>query len=189
MSTPEGLCNLALAKLGLADRISSLAAPRLPLERHFSTIYPHYRDVELRRRRWVFAKMTWTLAQIVQDTTDPDRPFVYNLPDEVINPWRDKDTEWLVVGRQLWSGYPVSLVVTGNKRVDPYLFDPLFDEVLVTRLAIESLDKPGVPDSKRQDAKQWYVAAVNDAAAGNAFLHEPDDIADDNKFDWLTARN
>lgn len=183
----EGLCNLALAKLGLSDRIASLSAPIKPLEKHFSTIYGHYRDVELRKKRWLFAKRVWTLTASGDPTTDADRPYNYEMPAEMVAPWRDKDTEWIVVGRALWSVY-TPLIVAGTQRVSEASFDPLFDEVLAGRLAIESCDLPGVSDGKRADMKDWYRDALQNAGAGNAYLHEADDIADDAKFDWLTER-
>lgn len=184
----EGLCNLALAKLGLSDRIASLAAPVKPLERHFFTIYGHYRDVELRRKRWLFARHTWQITATADVTSDEERPYSYDMPAEMIAPWRDKTTEWLVVGRRFWSVYGPTLFVTGTERVTEDNFDPLFNEVLAGRLAIESADLPGVSDGKKQDMNAWYRDAVATAGAGNAYLHDADDIADDDQFTWLSER-
>lgn len=188
MSTKEGLCNLALGKLGLKDRIASLSAPTLPLERHFFTIYNHYRDVELSRHRWLFAKQEYVLSQGAAVSPYSDKPYSYDLPDELLKPWRDKLTEWVLNGRTLFSGYATTITLTGTRRVPETMFDPLFDEVFATRLALESMDVPGVSDTKRADSKQWYAVAIADAKASNAIQQEAPDISDDANFSWLNDR-
>lgn len=189
MSTAESLCNLALAKLGLRDRVNHLSSPTLPIERHFYTIYPHYRDVELRRYRWVFARKEWTVPQIEGVIADTGLPYSYLVPNDMLAPWRDKNTDWQRIGNELRSGYSGTIKVQGVRRVSEAEFDPLFDEVLACRLALETADYPGVSEAKRADAKDWYKQAVADARQGNAFQRGSDDIQDDdNAFSWLTER-
>jgi hypothetical protein len=189
MATPEQHCNLALAKLVHKDRINTLAAPTLPLERHFALIYPHYRDVELAKHPWRFAQSRWKLVQTVGELEETDLPYVYDFADDMLTLRREKRSDWLIQGRTIATAEPDFIWVTGTKRVSEAYFDPLFVDVLVHRLALETCDWPGIPEGKRQLMLAGYQEAERVAGKQNAWLVEPHDTeGDDDQFSWIYAR-
>jgi len=195
MAVAETLCNLALAKLVHKDRINSLAAPALPLERHFALIYPHYRDAELSRHPWRFANARWELVQREGTVLElchcscPGYSYVYDFPGDMLKPKRNDCSDWIVMGRSIVSMTPDAVIVEGTRRVEEALFDPLFCDVMVWRLARETADWPGVTEGKRVEMARGYDEAVTTAQRENAFLREPQTTeGQDTLFSWIAAR-
>jgi hypothetical protein len=200
VAIPENLCNLALAKLVQKDRVNTLSAPALPLERHFALIYPHYRDAELSAHPWLFAQARWKLAQLAETLEEaeqacnctcfcPGMIYVYEKPVDMLKPRRDDCSDWIVLGDRLVSSIPGFLWVEGTKRQTEAAFDPLFSDVLVWRLARETADWPGVTEGKRVEMAQGYRDAITQAQRENAFMRPPRSVEGcDDMFSWLSAR-
>lgn len=188
-TTPEQVCGLALSKLG-ADPIVNLAAPQKPNDKLLARIYPHYRDAELRRHRWLFAisviQMTPAGAPIVNDLDGTLYRFPW--PADALRAVRYPGVTWITRGRELLDP---STSITGKfvLRADPGLWDPLFEEALACRLAIESCEKVTQSTDKKQDLTADYKAAIDQAKVANAVELGPEDISNvDDNYSWLTAR-
>jgi len=188
--TDVAICNLAQEKLG-AEHIASLASPQGTAARRYALIYPHYRDVELRARRWRFAlDENVSLTALVGYSTDEDYPHRYLMPPNTLRLVRDSRDRWKQVGDEVWaqdaSGLKVDII---RSDIEPGRFDPNFVDVLACRLAFEACEKTTQSNSKR--AEQWEARreALKVAGQVNAFITGPESYdADDSQYSWLTER-
>lgn len=190
-NTPLGICNLALAKLS-ADPLSSISSPSKPNEKLFAFLYPHHKDAELRKHRWLFSLQGFTLTPtglpIVNDTDGT--LYRYTMPGSAIRAVRTKDTTWQVRGRELLDVSSTHISARFVMNVGEDQFDPLFIEALAAKLAIEACYKITQSNDKKADLKDDYRRAIDDAKRANALELGADSVeAADDKFDWLLARN
>lgn len=188
MTDALSVCNLGLGKIA-ASRISNLSPPRSPLERHCASGYPSWRDQEIAKRRWVFAladaQLTMTAAEPLTHTRNP---YQYTMPPNCLRPIRDKHTTWEVRGNFLYSCSTVQWLQF-LQRVPETLFDPLFADVLASRVAVESVEFASQSNTKGQTADSHYLASVNEAARANAFIIGAENVqtADENDT-WINGR-
>jgi hypothetical protein len=187
MFTNVQIINLGLSKIA-SSRVSRIDPAVTPLERFVSEGYPHWKRIEITKRRWGFATEDNYVLTRVATLEDVDQPYKYALPVECLRPVRRKRTEWKQRGRYLYSAYDtlnVSLIL--NK--DENEFDPLFTEVLACRIALESAEFVTQSNTKKADAEALYRSAVDEAAKCNAFVIGPEDVYDDdNDYPFITAR-
>lgn len=186
--TDVDICNIAQIKLG-AEEIGTLTSPVTPAERRYARLYPHYRDVELRARRWHFALAEQVSLTLVAGTTgSANLPYAYLLPTDVLRVIRDKRSQWKQVGQRLYSddsgALKVDYIRGGISAAD---FDPNFVEVLACRLAFEAAEKVTQSNTKKQDMWSAYKAALLVAGQTNAFVIGPEDYHTEDSS-WLTAR-
>lgn len=133
------ICNLALAEVGIGAGIVSLDEPS-QAARACRRRYPHARDAVLRSYDWNFAARRASLPALAAPP-----PFgrlrAFPLPDDcllvrrVVNAAGD---DWEIEGRTILADAPAPLHIAYTVRVaNPTTFDPLFVDVLATRLAAD----------------------------------------------------
>ena len=187
MFTKVQVANIGLAKLS-SSLVTRLDPPRSSLERHISAGYDHWKQSELTKRRWLFATEDDYPLPLEDTLTGVDRPFKYRLPAEALRPLRNRDTEWQQRKRFIRSSQE-NLKISFIENVSEADFDPLFVEVLGSRIALESAVFVTLSNPKGITAEDRYDTAVADAAKVNAFVRGPEDVgADDNDYPFLTAR-
>ena len=187
MFTSVQIINLGLSKIA-SSRISRIDPPVSSLERFVAEGYPHWKRSELTKRRWVFATEDNYLLTRTETIDGVAQPYKYQLPVECLRPIRGKRTEWKQRRRFLYSAYD-NLRVSMIMNVDEVEFDPLFVEVLASRIALESVEYVTQSNTKKADVEALYRAAVSDAGQANAFIIGPEDIADDDEdFPFVTSR-
>lgn len=188
--TDVQICNIAQQKLG-EEHIGDIAAPRTATERRYSLLYPHYRDVELRARRWRFALNEDVLLTLLAGRTDDtDYPFRYGMPANALRLVRDKFDRWKQVGDEVWSGEAGTLKVDVIRSdVAPGRFDSNFTEVLACRLAIEAAPKTKQSAALVERLSAQRIEALRVAGQVNAFIAGPETYGeDDSQYSWLTER-
>lgn len=187
MLTDVQIINNGLSNIS-ASRITRIDPPQTPLEGFMASRYPQWRRSELTKRRWVFAlEENYTLTKV--DTLDDvAKPYKYAIPNDCLRPVRTKYTEWVQRGRYIYSAYD-TLKIDYIKNVDESEFDPLFNDVLSARVAIDSCEYVNQSNKKKETAKQEYKDALAAAALANAFVIGPEDIReDDEDFEWVSSR-
>lgn len=189
--TTVDVCNLAMDKLG-APRVSTIDVPVSQAERLLKTAFPHYRDIELRRRPWHFALETATLVPLAGLISNVDQPYQFELPavPYCLRPLRQDGDTWAVYGRKLrdYGSDPISL--TYISRPDDFgLYDEHYCQVLAVRLAIELCEPITQSTGKLDRLKADYKEIVVEAGRLNAFMTGHDLINDsDIGHDWVTER-
>lgn len=187
MLTDVQVINLGLSKIA-ASRITSIAPPGTSLEKYMAVNYKEWKRYELTRRRWVFATEDNYLLTLNDTVDGTAKPYSFLLPVDCLRPIRDKCTEWVQRGRKLWSSYN-TLRISYIRNAPEEEFDPLFNEVLACKIAMESAEYVTQSNSKRQLAESMYDRAVKDASEANAFVVGPEDVqSDDSAFSWLSDR-
>jgi len=190
-ASPEVICNLALAKLG-ADPIASISAPVKANEKLMALQYPHVRDSELRKHRWLFSlevrRLTPTGDPVNNDIDD--LLYRYTMPNAAVRAVKTPGSTWLVRGRELLDPSGTYLDAKFVMQVETVRFDTLFTEALVCKLAEVCCEKILQSTDKKQDLKDDYKRAIDEARRINAFELGPELITGgDDSYSFLTARN
>lgn len=188
--TEVQICNLAQQKLG-EEHIGDIAAPRTAAERRYSLLYPHYRDVELRARRWRFSLLDDVpLTLLSGRTTDEDYVFRYGMPPNTLRVVRDRYDLWRQIGDEIWSKTDGVLKVdTIRDDIAPGRFDSNFTDVLACRLAIEAAPKTKQAAAVVAEIREQRKDALRVAGQLNAFIMGPEEYGeDDSQYSWLTER-
>lgn len=187
MLTDVQIINNGLSKIA-ASRVTRIDPPKTPLEGFVAAGYPQWKRSELTKRRWVFALEHEYALTKVATLTGVDRPYKYPLPNECLRPIRTKRSEWVQRGRYLYSAYS-TLKIDFIKNADESEFDPLFNDVLSGRVAIECVEYATQSNTKEDKAQGYYDRAVKAAAQANAFVIGAEDIQDDDEdFSWVSTR-
>lgn len=189
--TAEDICNLTLAYLGKQsdDRVTSLSPPTNKVEKTFAPIFPVTLRQELRKGYWNCAKHTKSLTQLAEVLVNVAKPYQYDLPNDYIKDWRDKDSEWERRGNRVVSAYKNTLVFPYIREITPDLIDPLLAEVVARSMQMK-LSRPYTKSNPEfQSAFDMYRLAMSDATLANAMENGPVDIdfrAEEGN--WLTER-
>lgn len=187
MLTDVQIINLGLSKIA-SSRVNRIDPARTPLETYMAGNYPQWKREELTKRRWVCAmEENYTLTLTNTDET-ADKPYRYLLPANCLRPVRTKYSEWNQAGRSLYSTCPI-LKIDYIRNIPESEFDPLLNEVLACKIAMESCEYVTQSNSKKEDAERKYDRAVATAGQANAFVIGPEDIAsDDGDYSWVSVR-
>jgi len=192
--TVEGICNLALDKLG-ADPVQSIAAPVKANEKLMARQYYHWRDAELRRHRWRFSIETRRLTPVGDPTSvGPDAPlYAYQMPNEALRAIRRKGDIWQIGnGRKLYDASSTYIDVDFVMQRAPTDMDVLFQEALACRLAFECCEKITQSNEKKKDIFQMYRDAIAEAKLANAFESGPEEwvyLDSNEQYSWEQARS
>ena len=188
MLTDVQLINGGLSKIA-SNRIARIDPAKTSLEGFMASNYPHWRRTELTKRRWVFATEEQYALTLESSRTDGvPKPHKFALPIDCLRPIRNKKTEWIQRGKFIYSAYD-TLKVDYIRNASEDEFDPLFDEVLMCKIAYESAEYVTQSNTKKDFAFKLYKDAVALAGQANAFIIGPEDIqADDDDFTWLGGR-
>lgn len=189
MLTDVQIINLGLSKIA-SNRVARIDPAQTPLEAFMASNYKHWKRTELAKRRWVFATEEHYKLTLESSRTDGvDKPHKFALPIDCLRPIRNKTTEWVQRGRYIYSAYN-ELYIDYIRNASEDEFDPLFDEVLASKVAYESAEYVTQSNAKKELAKAQYDDAIRVAGQCNAFVIGPEDIqADDNDFEWLAGRH
>ncbi|MEO2140938.1 MAG: hypothetical protein ABGX63_02025 [bacterium] len=197
MTSDVDICNLALQRLG-AKSISALVEDSTA-GRECNRVYAHARDSEIRSHSWSFARARVELAA---DATDPIFGYAkrYTLPAGFLRllPVRNVATNTLILGGidpnidwQIEGGYimtddsaPLQIIYLQSIS-DPNLFDQLFTDLLVARIAMDIAEKVTQSNAKKLNAETRYVSIKMEAKKINAFERPPQEAPAD---EWVTAR-
>ena len=197
MASAVDICNLALQRLG-ARSIAALTEDTTA-GRECNRVYEHARDSELRSHQWSFAR---TRVQLAADSEAPTFGFAaqYTLPSDYVRllPARntatnayalggiDPNIDWQIEGRKILTNDSAPLQIIYLKRVtDPNVFDELFIDLLVSRIAMDVAEKITQSNTKKSDAQNRYVLAKREAKKINAYERPPQELPVDG---WVAAR-
>lgn len=187
------LVNYALSKLG-EDPILALTDDT-KRARLANRTFDQIRDAELRRVRWKFSIARTTLVALdAAPTWGYSRQFP--LPADFIALVQVNDIYVRAAGRQRapWSleqgmiltDLPAPLKLRYVARItNSGLFDPMFDEVLAEKCALEWCETLTQSDTKLQARQRGYTFALSEAKRQDAIENPPDDIP---WGSWLDAR-
>ena len=156
MASAVDICNLALQRLG-AKSIGALTEDTTA-GRECNRVYEHARDSELRSHQWSFAR---TRVEVAADSV-------------------------AIEGRKILTNDTAPLQIIYLKRVtDPNVFDELFIDLLVSRIAMDVAEKITQSNTKKSDAQNRYVLAKREAKKINAYERPPQELPVDG---WVAAR-
>ena len=184
MADAVSLCNLALSSLG-AKSITSLTEDSTAAK-ECNRVYEHARDSELRARAQV---------KIAADRVDPifGAAKRYLKPSDCLRilPTEGQDDsaqqdDFQTYGRYIHTDNtsPIKLIYVA-RITDVEQFDQLFRDLLVRRIASDISEKITQSNTKREAARQEYIAAQKEARRVNAFEKPPQEFPKDS---WLKAR-
>jgi hypothetical protein len=181
------LANMALQKLG-AGVISSLSQDH-PNARSVNRVFDSTRDAEIRRYDWAFAITRASVAADAAQTLWGGHN-KYALPADfarlLLDDESDTIVDWRIEGRFIITDDAAPLEFRYLARVDdPTLFDPLFDEAFACKLAIECCQSITQSTSKKQDLKDDYKFAINEAKRLGSIERAEKDPPED---EWLEVR-
>jgi len=183
------ICNVGLLKLG-AGRIVNLTDDNVNA-RHCNIAYVPMRNRELRANAWNFSIQREILAA---DATAPKfnyaKAFVLPngslrllLPPRLGLDWKIEDHNGQTA---ILSNDGTSLEIRYIATItDPLRFDPLFDDMLSCRIALEIMEAVTQSLSKLDAIKQEYKLLKAEAKRLNAFEQIPQDEPIDS---WIAAR-
>jgi hypothetical protein len=190
MTDAVSICNLALQRVG-AKSISALT-DNSTSGRACNRVYEQARDSELRSHPWSFARER---VQLAADSTDPafgaakryaiPSDSLRILPTNGVN-GSDLQSDWQVEGRFILTNdaSPIRLVYI-KQITDENIFDALFTELLVARIAMDIAEKVTQSNTKKDEARSHYLAVQREARRVNAFERPPQRPPVD---DWVNAR-
>ena len=155
-------------------------------------MYEQARDSELRAHPWSFAR---TRVKVAADSTNPvfGPAKRYALPVDCLrilptNGFDSSDVQddWQIEGRFIVTNdtSPINLVYI-KKVTDENVFDVLFTELLVARIAMDVAEKVTQSNTKKEEAAAHYNEVRKEAKRVNAFESPPQEFPQDS---WLTAR-
>lgn len=183
----KGIINYGLSKVG-ASRVNSLAPPSSKLEKNCAEFYPQWRDSELTKRRWVFARRVAALNLNPSVTPIEGRTFGFDMEADMLRPVRDRASTWIQSGRTILA-YADALTIEYIARVPESEFDPLFVDVLGWRVVQENVEYITQSNTKGADADAKYKEAVRIAGANNALIIGAEDSVSVDELDtWELAR-
>jgi hypothetical protein len=169
------ICNLALAELGRSVEIVALDEPS-QAARACARRYPYARDAVLRSFDWNFAARRASLPARATPPAFGDAT-VFPLPADclLVRKVHDvADDAWEIEDRSLLARAPAPLRISYTARiVNPALFDVLFTDALVTRLAadlaVQLADSPSRANSLYQLHREKLAhARARDTDEGTA---------------------
>jgi len=198
--TNMALVNAALRKLGaraLTDWDETSQNGRLVRE-----AFARIRDAEIRAARWTFA-LTRAVLPALAGTPAWGYRRAFPLPADCLAlvqvgdhdvtylpmgpEYRRGDAAtWALEGNVILCDFPAPLRIRYSRRLEePTLFDPLFDEALACRLAVELCEAITQSAEKKRDLAEEYKAAIRAARRANAIEKHPEFPSDGA---WLMSR-
>lgn len=198
MASQVEILNRALIKLG-AGQITSITDNNKQA-RAMSALWETVRKAELTRNFWNFALARTTLPAL---GTTPSWGFgyQYQLPtdflklaqvnDTFISPGQTDyrnmdDSPYAIEGQKLLTDFPAPLKIRYVADVsDVGLFDPLFAEMMASKLAYEACYVVTQSRDGQRAAMDDYKMALREARVSNAIAKPPQGLPDDS---WIMGR-
>jgi len=188
MATSEAeICNLALARLGQGEFITSLDQANKAAE-VCKLYYPTTRDALLRQHKWNFATKRQTLA--LASTPNWKYTYAFQLPNDclkVIETENDKyvDSKWDVEEDKIVTNDSSCKIEYIARVTDVSKFDSLFVDLVACRLAAEI--SPHLTKNSALTERLWkiYEAKIAEARTMDGQEGGPETYDDDT---WLASR-
>ena len=198
MASQTDIANRALTKLGAA-RITSITDSNKSAN-VMAVLWDTVRRSELRRSFWSFAI---TRASLPMLSTAPAWGFAgaFQLPvdylrlvqvnDTFLVPGADdyvtgNNSAYAIESGQILTDFSAPLKIRYVSDVtDTGLWDPLFDEVMATKLALEAVEQITDSNQKKQILAQEYKDVMRIAVQAGAIERPPESIPDDS---WISRR-
>lgn len=198
MASQIEICNRALTKLGAA-RITNIL-DNSKGARAMNALWDTARKAELRKHIWQFATARTTLPAV---TPAPAWGFntACQLPSDFLRlvqvnntfavpgltDYRDQDdSAYVIENNQLLTVFNAPLKIRYIQDVtETGRFDPLFVEVLASKLAYEAAEEMMQSLSKKNQANDDYKAAIREATFTGAVERPPQGFPDDS---WMLIR-
>jgi hypothetical protein len=187
VASVTSICNLALAKVGQANKIISIDE-NSKAARALNTVYETVRDQCLRDHPWNFATAR---AQLAADVDSPAWGFTYayTLPADFLRLLEISDVQsqdYLVEGGKVLTDATGPLNLRYIQRVtDPNRYDALFITMFATLLAAtvsyELTQSKSLKDGLFEEYQAWRLSGKNIDGQEN-----PPELLQDNS--WLDAR-
>ena len=140
-TTPENtpptaldICNLALSRLGESPIAALDPNGSLPARLCYMHYHPVRREV-LCAHRWSFATVRTTLTSSEEPVGDDTHLLRHSLPPDCLRVLGVNSRSWTLRGRAVYTPSPRIRVLYIADVEDTSLFEPLFIEALVLRLA------------------------------------------------------
>lgn len=177
------IANMALAKMGHEGLITSLSENSKGA-RYMNVFFEPIRDAVLRDHLWRFARARAVIAPL-SETPPFDGGKYFQYPEDCLRiVGTDQDyfytgERWLREGDKIIADTSVLNIVYIKKITNPALFDPLFVDVLASRLAYEGalsvMKSQGVKDQMNQEYRRSVIRAARASATeqdGEKFIAE-----------------
>lgn len=187
------IANYALSKLGEEPML--LLTDDNKKARLLNRIFDQVRDAELRRCRWKFSIARTQLSALVaapawgyarQFPLPSDFLQLVQANDIYVRPLSKARAPWSLEQGMILTDLAAPLKVRYVQRVtNPGLFDPLFNEVLACKLAMEAAETLTQSSSKKAEAVDQYKFALAEAKRQDAIENPPDELPGGS---WLAAR-
>ncbi len=173
--TPLDICNLALSRLGESPIPELNANGSLPSRMCYLHYHPVRREV-LCANRWSFATVTTTLQSSEESTGDDTHQLRHSLPTDCLRVLGVNSRSWTLRGRAVYCPSRAIRLLYIADVEDTALFEPLFVEALVLRLAWK-LCIPLINSTTARQAlgEEYQRIALPQAAHFNAVQHMSND--------------
>ena len=173
--TPLDICNLALSRLGESPIPDLNPNGSLPSRMCYMHYHPVRREV-LCANRWSFATVRTTLTSAEQNSGDDTHQLRHSLPPDCLRVLGVNCRSWTLRGRAVYCGSPEIRLLYIADVEDTMLFEPLFVEALVLRLAWK-LCIPLINSTTARQAlgEEYQRIALPQAAHFNAVQHMSND--------------
>jgi hypothetical protein len=193
-----GICNLALARIGVRQSISSLTNDTSTEAVMCNALYESMRDIVLSDTPWPFAMRTVTLA-LVEEDPNTDWAYAYRRPTDCLvarrinNNGRFDQTGLIPYeiagddeGGLIYTDTEDPVLQYTARVTDTALFPSDFMNVLAWRMAMELSLALSVDNSYRQSSANSYLVERRGCEA-RIFNEERKDARPDSEF--ITARS
>lgn len=172
--TPLDICNMALSRLGESPIPELNANGSLPSRMCYMHYHPVRREV-LCAHRWSFATVS-TTVQSAESSGDDVHQLRHSLPPDCLRVLGVNSRCWTLRGRAIYCTAPSIRLLYIADVEDTSLFEPLFVEALVLRLAWK-LCIPLINSTTARQAlgEEYQRIALPQAAHFNAVQHMSDD--------------
>lgn len=173
--TPLDICNLALSRLGESPITAIDPNGSLPARMCYMHYHPVRREV-LCAHRWSFATVSTTLQSAEEGTGDDTHQLRHSLPADCLRVLGVNSRCWTLRGRAVYCSAPTIRLQYIADVEDTGLFEPLFVEALVLRLAWK-LCIPLINSTTARQAlgEEYQRIALPQAAHFNAVQHLSND--------------
>ena len=173
--TPLDICNLALSRLGESPIAALDANGSLASRLCYMHYHPVRREV-LCANRWSFAIVRVTLRSAEEPQGDDTHQLRHSLPQDCLRVLGVNARSWTLRGRAVYASSPEIRLQYIADVEDSALFDPLFTEALVLRLAWK-LCIPLINSTTARQAlgEEYQRVALPQAAHFNAVQHMSND--------------
>lgn len=173
--TPLDICNLALSRLGESPITAIDPNGSLPARMCYMHYHPVRREV-LCAHRWSFATVSTTLQSAEEGTGDDTHQLRHSLPSDCLRVLGVNSRSWTLRGRAVYCSAPTIRLLYIADVEDTGLFEPLFVEALVLRLAWK-LCIPLINSTTARQAlgEEYQRIALPQAAHFNAVQHLSND--------------